>query len=241
MTPGSCPSRPPASPASPLFRTTTIPSISWAPCEQPGLSLPHQKTPSPTLTSSAGKPTPPTHPSSPTFGPLPSPFTPPSSPVPSLSLPVADEAAPSSPPPLSFPPSPILSPPDLAYPPPSSLAPPPPPSLSPAPSSPLPHTAPFPLDLANAAPLLLLPLPLHPPDTTQTLLGMTIGAPKMMTFFSASNATNDFDPAGATSPQKCSAQSPRSALVGLNFSNYNGWLQHHDFHLGLLAQPFSYV
>ena len=236
MTPGSCPSRPHASPASPLFRTTTIPSISWAPCEQPGLSLPRQKTPSPTWTSSAGKHTSPHHPSSPTFPPLPSPFTPPSSPIPSPSLQVADEAAPSSPPPLSFPPSPILSPPDFAYPPPSSLAPPPPPSPShPAPSSPLPPTAPFPLGLANAALPLLLPL--HPLDTTQTLLGMTIGAPKTMTFFSASNATKDFDPAVATSPQKWSAQSPRSALVGLNFSNYNGGL-HHNLHLGLLPQPF---
>ena len=97
------------SPASPPFRTTRIPSINWAPCEQPRLSLPRQKTPSPTLTSSAGKHTSPHHPSSPFSAPLPSPFTPPSSPIPSPSLRVAEEAAPSSPP-LSFPPSPTCSP-----------------------------------------------------------------------------------------------------------------------------------
>ena len=59
-----------------------------------------------------------------------------------------------------------------------------------------------------------------------------------MISFSASNAMNDFDPVGATSPQKCS-ESPRSALVGLNFLSYNGWL-HHDLHLRLLPRPFSY-
>ena len=80
---------------------------------------------------------------------------------------------------------------------------------------------------------LPLPLPLLPLDTTQTLLGMTIGVPKMMIFLSASKAMKDFDPAGATSPPKWSAQSPRSALVGLNFSTYNGGL-HHNLHLGLL-------
>ena len=58
MSPGSCPSRPHASPASQPFRTTTMPWINWAPCKQPGLSLPRQKTPPPTLTSSAGKHTP---------------------------------------------------------------------------------------------------------------------------------------------------------------------------------------
>ena len=47
------------------------------------------------------------------------------------------------------------------------------------------------------------------------------GAPKMMTFFSVSNATNDFDPAGAMLPAKCSALSLRFVLVGLNFLNYN--------------------
>ena len=171
MTPGSCPSRPPASPASPPFRTTTIPSISWAPCEQTALSLTRQKTPSPTLTSSAGKRTPLAHPSSPTFGPLPSPFTPPSSPFPSPSLPAADEAAPSSPPPLSFPPSPALSPPDFAYPPPSSLAPPPPPSPSPscslissAPHGPLPSR---PRKRRSPSPSpSLSPSPCHHSDTS---------------------------------------------------------------------------
>ena len=59
----------------------------------------------------------------------------------------------------------------------------------------------------------------------------------MMTFFSASNATKDFDPVGATSLPKWSAESPRSALVGLNFSNYNGGL-HHNLHLGLLPHFF---
>ena len=105
-TPGTCPSRPPASPASPPFRTTTIPTISWAPCAQPDLTLVLQKTPTPTSTSSAGKrtpPPPPAHPSSPN----PDPFPPPSSLLPSPSLPVADEVVPSSPAPLSFPPSPI--------------------------------------------------------------------------------------------------------------------------------------
>ena len=74
MTPGSCPSRPPASPASPPFRTTTIPSISWAPCEQPALSLTRQQTPSPTLTSSVGKRTFLAHPSSPPLSFPPSPI-----------------------------------------------------------------------------------------------------------------------------------------------------------------------
>ena len=218
MSPGSCPSRPHASPASQPFRTTTIPSINWAPCEQPGLSVPRQKTPSPTLTSSAGKHTSPYPPSSPFSAPLPSPFTPPSSPLPLPHSPFL---------------SPILSPPDFAYPPPpSSLAPPPPPS--PSPSCP---TAPSPLDLANAALLLPLPLLLHPLDTAQPLLGMMIGAPKMMTFFSASHAMKDFDPVGATSLPKWSAPSPRSALVGLSFSNYNGGL-HPNLHLGLLPHLF---
>ena len=103
----------------------------------------------------------------------------------------------------------------------------PPPLPSPAPSFPLPHTAPYPLGPANAAPFPPLPPPLPPLSTTQTLLGTTIGAPKTMISFSASNATNDFDLAGATSPPKCSAQSLRSALGGPNFLNYNDWL-HHD-------------
>ena len=70
MTPGTCPSRPPASPASPLFRTTTAPTISWAPCDQPDLALILQKTPTPTSTSSAGQHTPLAHPSSPILAPL---------------------------------------------------------------------------------------------------------------------------------------------------------------------------
>ena len=98
-----------------------------------------------------------------------------------------------------------------------------------------PPMAPFPPVPANAAHLPLLPLPLlpfflHPLAPTQTPLGKTIGAQKMTTSFSASNAMNDFDPVGATSPRKCSAQNPKSALVGLNFLNYNGWL-HPDLHL----------
>ena len=60
----------------------------------------------------------------------------------------------------------------------------------------------------------------------------------MMTFFSASNAMQDFDPVGATSLPKWSAQSPRSVLVGLNFLNYNGGL-HHNLHLGRL--PYFFV
>ena len=139
ITPGTCPSRPPASPASPLFRTTTAPTISWAPCDQPDLAMVLQKTPTPMSTSTAGKRTPPAHHSSPTLGPLPSPTTPPSSPLPSPSLPVADEIAPSSPAPLSLPPSPVLSPPGFAYSPPSPL---PPPPHSPSPSCSLVSSAP---------------------------------------------------------------------------------------------------
>ena len=48
----------------------------------------------------------------------------------------------------------------------------------------------------------------------------------MMTSFSVSNAMNDFDPVGAMLPAKCSALSPRSALVGLNFLNYDDLLPH---------------
>ena len=51
----------------------------------------------------------------------------------------------------------------------------------------------------------------------------------MTTYFSASNAMNDYDPVGATSPRKCSAQNLKFVLVGLNFLNYNGWL-HPDIH-----------
>ena len=116
MTPGSCPSRPPASPASPLFQTTTRPSISWAPCEQPvprsELSLTLPRTPPPSPTSSAGTRTPPALPSSPAFFPSPPPFSPPSSPVPSPS-PLPANVALSSPSPLSFPPSPVTSHPRL--------------------------------------------------------------------------------------------------------------------------------
>ena len=75
----------------------------------------------------------------------------------------------------------------------------------PAPSSPLPHVAPFLLDLANADRPLPPPLPVRPLDPTQTPLGMTIGAQKMTTFLSLSSAMNGFDPAGAISPPKCSA------------------------------------
>ena len=142
MTPGTCPSRPPASPASPLFRTTTAPTINWAPCDQPDLTLILQKTPTPTPTSSAGQRTPLAHPSSPILAPCHPPSTPPSCPLPSPSLPVADAATPSSPAPLSFPPSPILSPPDFAYSPPSPLPPPPPPSHTPSPSCSLVSSAP---------------------------------------------------------------------------------------------------
>ena len=83
MTPGSCPSRPPASPASPLFQTTTRPSISWAPCEQPvplsELSQTLSRAPSPSPTSSAGKRTPPAPPFAPPLHllPLPPPLSPP--------------------------------------------------------------------------------------------------------------------------------------------------------------------
>ena len=65
--PGSCPSRPPASPASPLFQTTTRPSISWAPCEQPVHFQTLSRTPPPSPTSAAGSRTPPALPSSPAF------------------------------------------------------------------------------------------------------------------------------------------------------------------------------
>ena len=225
MTSGSCPSRPPASPASPLFQTATRPSISWAPCEQPEQPVPRSelspllpRTPSPSPTSSAGKRT----------------FC--SFPVPSPSPLPADAGAPSSPPPLSFPPSPVLSPPDFAYPPPSSqalLPPSPSPScslVSSAPHGPLPSSSPQTPLTFPPPPRLLLPFSLHPLAPTQTHLGKTIGAPKMMTSSSASNAMNDFDPVGATSPRRCSAQNPKSALVGLNFLNYNGWL-HPDLHL----------
>ena len=81
--------------------------------------------------------------------------------------------------------------------------------------------------------LLLFPPPLAPPLTP---LGMMIGAPKVTTSFSASNATNDFDPVGATSPAKCSAPNLRSALVGLNFLNYND-LPHDDVRLRLSLSP----
>ena len=101
-----------------------------------------------------------------------------------------------------------------------SLLPPWPPSL-PSPQTPLT----FP-----PLPSPLLPFFLTPLAPTQTPLGKTIGAPKMTTSSSASNAMNDFDPVGATSPRKCSAQNPKSVLVGLNFLNYNGWL-HPDIHL----------
>ena len=240
MTSGSCPSRPPASPASSLFQTATRPSISWAPCEQPEQPVPRSelspllsRTPSPSPTSSAGKRTPPA--SSPTLHPPLPPSAPPPFPLPSLSPLPADAGAPSSPPLLSFLPSPVLSPPDFAYPPPSSqalLPPSPSPSCSLVSSAPM---APFPPVPANAAhlpppPRLLLPFSLHPLPPAQTHLGKTIGAPKMMTSSSASNAMNDFDPVGATLPRRCSAQNPKSALVGLNFLNYNGWL-HPDLHL----------
>ena len=76
MTPGTCPSRPPASPASPLFRTTTAPPINWAPCDQPDLALVLQKTPTPTSTSSAGQRTPLAHTSSSILAPCPFPLPP---------------------------------------------------------------------------------------------------------------------------------------------------------------------
>ena len=69
MTPGTCPSRPPASPASPLFRTTTAPPINWAPCDQPELALVLQKTPTPTSTASDVQRTPLAHPGSPILAP----------------------------------------------------------------------------------------------------------------------------------------------------------------------------
>ena len=229
MTPGTCPSRPPASPASPLFRTTTAPTISWAPCDQPDLALILQKTPTPTSTSSAGQRTPLAHPSSPILAPRSPPSTPPSCPLPSPSLPVADAATPSSPAPLSFPPSPILSPHGFAYSPPSPL--PPPPSHSPSPSCSLVSSAPRgPLPPRPHKRLLLPPpLPAHPLDHTQTLLGTMIGVPKMTTFLSPSNATNGFDPAGAISLPRCSVPSPRFEHVGLNFLTYKSWL-HPDRH-----------
>ena len=240
LTPGSCPSRPHASPASPLFCTSTIPSISWAPCEQPVLSMPRQKTPSPTMTSMAEKHTSPHHPSSPALAPLPSPFSPPSFPPfsPSRSL------MRSFLPPLLL--SPFLPPPfflllaSLTHPPPLWLLLLPRPLPLPAPSSPLLPTAHSPLVPANAALPLPLPLLLLPPDTTQILLGMTIGVPKTMIFLSASKATKDFDPVGATSLPKWSARSPRSALVGLNFSNYNSGL-HHNLHRGLVPSSCRLV
>ena len=46
----------------------------------------------------------------------------------------------------------------------------------------------------------------------------------MMIPFLVSNAMNDFDPVGATLPARCSARCPRSALVGLNFLNFNDLL-----------------
>ena len=240
MTSGSCPSRPPASPASPLFQTATRPSISWAPCEQPEQPVPRSelspllpRTPSPSPTSSAGKRTPPAPPSSPTLHPLPRPS------APSLSPPLL-RSPPMPAPPLPLPHSLFLlhlfsllltSPTHLLLLRPSFLP------LLPHPVhlSPPPPMAPFPLVPANAAhlpppPRLRLPFSLHPLAPTQTHLGKTIGAPKMMTSSSASTAMNDFDPVGATSPRRCSAQNPKSALVGLNFLNYNGWL-HPDLHL----------
>ena len=236
MIPGSCPSRPPASPASPLFQTTTRPSISWAPCEQPvprsELSQTLLRTPPPSPTSTAGTRTPPALPSSPAFCP-PLHLSPPPPPL-FLPLPLFPPMSLSLLPHSRFllPPfSPLLTSPTHL--PPLGLSHPPPPL--PVHSSLPPPMAPFPPVPANAAHLPPLPppplpffLPLLAP--TQTPLGKTIGAPRMTTYFSASNAMNAYDPVGATSRRKCSAQNLKSVLVGLNFLNYNGWL-HPDYRL----------
>ena len=234
MTPGTCPSRPPASPASPLFRTTTAPHINWAPCDPPELALVLQKTPTPTSTSSAGQRTPLAHPCSPIFAPchppstllpvafLPLPFQSPMRPLLPLLLHSLFHPHPFSLPPIlptRLPPLCLL----LLYIP--ILLPPP------APSSPPHHGAPFHLDLANGDRLLLPPpLPAHPLDHTQILLGTMIGVPKMTTFLSLSNATKGFAPAGAISLPRCSVPSPRFEHVGLNFLTYKSW-PHPDCHL----------
>ena len=67
MAPTSCPLGPPASPTSPLLRTTTCPSITWAPCGFSGLQSQLRQSPPPddyrapppSPTSSAGTNTPP--------------------------------------------------------------------------------------------------------------------------------------------------------------------------------------
>ena len=140
------------------------------------------RAPPPSPTSSAGSDTPP----------APSLPPPPLFPSPSSSRPL-----PSSPPHLPLSPaliSPILTPLPLLH----TFLP-----LPPTPSSPLrPWFPPFLLAPENGAHplLLLLPhLPPSPPLRAPTLLlpGKMIGAPRMMTSFSVSNAMNDFDPVGA--------------------------------------------
>ena len=103
----------------------------------------------------------------------------------------------------------------------------------PVPSFPLPLGLPSPPTSANDAHPLRLPpppLPLFPPPLALPVTppGMMIGAPKMMTFFSVSNAMNDFDPVGGVSPAKCSALNLRSALAGQNFLNYSDLPLHDD-------------
>ena len=214
MTPGSCPSRPPASPASPLFQTTTRPSISWAPCEQLAprseLSLTLPRTPPPSPTSSIGTRTPPALPSSPPSVPL-------------LHL--------SPPPPLLFLPLPRSPPTSLSLLPTHSRFLLPPFSLlliSP--------TLLLPLTLRHPPPPLLVhsspsssPSPPFPPASPRPHSD-TSWEDDWSTKDDDSSAMNDFDPVGATLLPKCSAPNLKSVLVGPNFLNYNGWLPP-DFHL----------
>ena len=235
MTPGSCPPGPPASPTSPLFRTIPLsvghlvntqhlPQIFNYIHRRLTIWLHHRR-----LRHRLGHTLPLPSPSPCPLPPSPSSSPPPVHP-PSLPLPL--------PRPLLLPHFPFLLP-LHAYMLPSACALPPSPSpsgslVSSAPRAPLP-----PVSANDVHPphpffsLLLFPPPLAP---SLTPLGMMIGAPKMMTFFSASNAMNDFDPVGATSPAKCSAPNLRFALVGLNFLNYSD-LPLHDFCLRFTLSP----
>ena len=125
-----------------------------------------------------------------------------------------------------------------------------PPSLEDPRSLTLPFTSPPPAHLplllgpANVARLPLL-LHFHPPPSppgplltpAPILPGATIGAEKMMIFFSASNAMNDYDPVGNMLHAKCSDLFPRFKPAGLTFLNFNALLRpdaHVYLHLRLL-------
>ena len=196
------------------FRTTTRPSISWAPCEHSALLSELRPTdymaPPPSPTSSAGTHTPPALPSS--MAPCPpSPLPPPSlssssPPVPPPS-PLPAYAASSSPPPLSFPPSPALSPPDFAS----------------APRAPLPsRTPPSPPPFPTPSSLPASPCP--PSDTSWDDDWSTKDDNLLLSL----KYNERLRPSWRyISPAKCSAPNLRSALVGLNFLNYSDW-PHHD-------------